>query len=574
MILNDFENKVGPSDSSIQNETVFVMDSNKLKDEQSIDNVINQVDCQRPEIDDLIEALQQDERRLTEGEPVSNMAFHAPHINSGTDKKSGLGRTLARRLFPATDEERVGSYIAYRRLLSKLRGAYRSQIAKNNKTNKIRNNPFQQVRAWGNRELFEQLLSSPLSESILNPEPMPVEIAPYDELEPFFTHMRKGEVANGPYQEFSRGAYYNDGRIDMCKQVVGNLYIGELVDSIWENPHVEHFLLGNNVVGDEGAKKIASLMRDGPKASIQTFYLAGNCITEKGTAELASSLATNQQVESLWLKRNPLKAQGVMHIAKMLETNTSVHTLDLVNVGMLDEGAKYLFDSLKKNHTLRTLYIDANGISQVGAQYIADYFEYLKSENRVGLTGLFMGINRIGDIGTKIIANALSGYLHITRLDLSSNRVQNDGLKTLLDACDTLPKLAFLGIGLYKSTSDLGELPNYFDGIGADLFVDFIHRNRTVQVLGISDTNLREWGLDAIANALEKNYTIMELIYHQYRLAVPTHLATRIQGFLERNTRKRLGISAAEFKDGPMRQMKHSDQIGFIDSIYRNNMKD
>ena len=37
----------------------------------------------------------------------------------------------------------------------------------------------------------------------------------------------------------------NDGRIDMCKQVVGRDWIGELVDAIKDSADVEHFLLGN-----------------------------------------------------------------------------------------------------------------------------------------------------------------------------------------------------------------------------------------------------------------------------------------------------------------------------------------
>ncbi|GGA43592.1 hypothetical protein CYANOKiyG1_62220 [Okeania sp. KiyG1] len=133
---------------------------------------------------------------------------------------------------------------------------------------------------------------------------------------------------------------------------MGDLYIGNLVESIWENPHVEHFLLGNNIVGDEGARKIASLASDRSTPQIKTYYLAGNCLTEKGAAELANALASDRHAESLWLKRNPLKVGGVAHIAKMLEQNTSIQTLDLVSVGMLDEGVKVLSKRWLKTRAL------------------------------------------------------------------------------------------------------------------------------------------------------------------------------------------------------------------------------
>ncbi len=526
-----------------------------------------------PNIEAIAAQIQEAERLLSEGKPVSDIGEQVPRINGGEDKRSGLGRKLARQLFPCTEEDRIGSYIAYGKLLSRLRGAYKSQVAETNSKDKGQD-PYRQARMFGHRHLFEELLAAPLSHQILEPQPMPVEIAPYHELEPFFTYMRKGEAASQPCQEFTRGAYYDDGRVDMCKQVVGHRYIGDLVDSVRDNPHVEHFLLGNNIVGDEGASKIASLMGDGPKSQIKTYYLAGNCFTAKGAAELANALCQNGEAESLWLKRNPLKAKGVAHLAKMLEQNESLQTLDLVNVGMLDEGVKYLFQSLRQNHSLKTIYLDANGITEKGASYIADYFEYLKAENRQGLTGLFMAINRLGDPGVERIANAIAGYSHLTRLDLSSNRIQNHGLKLLLKQCNTLPQLIYLGIGLYKSTSDLEELPNYFDGPGADFIAHFIRTNRTVQVLGMMNVNIREDGLEVIADALEENHLLLDLVYHQFRFPLTDKLEKRIQNLLARNIRERLGISVHEFQQNIKREIKHSNGISFIDSIYRNNMKD
>lgn len=519
----------------------------------------------------LVGQIREDERRLSVGEPVGNIAFDVPRINSGADKRSGLGRKLARQLFPSADEDRVGSYIAYGRLLSQLRSAYRSQVAEAD-TGKEESDRYRQARMLGGRDIFEQLLCEPLSDAILNPLPMPVEIAPYEELEPFFTHMKTGEAASQPCQAFIRGAYYDDGRIDMCKQVVGDRYIGNLVESIRNNPHVEHFLLGNNIVGDEGAGEIAALAREDYTPHIKTYYLAGNCLTEKGAAKLAEALKGDRHAESLWLKRNPLKVGGVAQIAKMLEQNSSLETLDLVNVGMLDEGVKVLFASLKKNRTLRRLYIDANGISEAGARYIADYFDTLKSENRKGLTGLFMAMNRLGDIGAEAIANAISGYSHLRQLDLSSNRIQNAGLKTLLKQCKMLPELVYLGLGLYKSTSDLKELPNYFDGIGADLIADFIRSNDTVQILGLRDTNIREGGFALIADALAENQALLELYCEQFRSQLPKELENHIRFLLEGNIRSRLGISVQEFQSTIKREIKHSDRIRFIDSIYRNNM--
>jgi Ran GTPase-activating protein (RanGAP) involved in mRNA processing and transport len=524
-------------------------------------------------IQEIAAQLKQEEQFLKEGRMISDYALKLPTLNGAEDKKTQLAHKIARFLFPTEDQDRVHSYIAYSKLLSKLRAAYRQQIQQQAALEQIENlkqEKFREARKFGQRQIFESLLDAPISDLILNPTPMPVETAPLDELTPFFAHLKQGQVAEKDCVEFLRGAYYNDGRIDMCKQVVGSDWISELIDSIEGNANVEHFLLGNNIVGDRGAAKIAALIQSESSPAIKTYYLAGNCFTAKGAAKLSNALQQNHLVESVWLKRNPLKIEGVRQIAKMLEVNQSLQTLDLVNVGMLDGGTKILFESLKKNKSLRTLYIDANGITVEGARYIADYFEYLKQNEQIGLTGLFMAINRLGDRGVKILAEAISSYPHLKRLDVSSNRIQNSGLAVLLEKMNTLPQLIYLGIGLYKSTSDLGELPNYFDGEGAEIIANAIKTNQTLQVMDIKDVNLRDGGLNAIAEALEHNTTLLDLSYAQFQYSIPEQIATKISNYLARNLQKQLGMEIAEFRRTRLREIKHTNQIGFIDSIYRN----
>ena len=524
-------------------------------------------------IPEIAKKLQQEAKLLETGRLVSNYALELPTLNGAEDKKTHLAHKLARFLFPTEDKDRVHSYIAYGKLLSKLRAAYREQVKQQAALEQIENaqqDKFRQARKFGQRQIFESLLDEPISDLILNPIPMPVEVAPLDELTPFFTYLKEGKAAEKECVKFVRGAYYNDGRIDMCKQVVGSDWISELVDSIKSNANVKHFLLGNNIVGDRGASKIAALIESESSPAIKTYYLAGNCFTAEGAAKLGNAFKQNHTVESLWLKRNPLKIEGVRQIAQMLEVNQSLRTLDLVNVGMLDAGVKILFESLKQNKSLRTLYIDANGITSVGARYIAEYFEYLKQTKQIGLTGLFMAINRLGDKGVKIIANAISNYPHLKRLDFSSNRIQNSGLTVLLEKINTLPQLSYLGIGLYKSTSDLRELPNYFDGEGAEIIANFLQTNKTVRVMEIKDVNLRDGGLSAIAEALEQNTTLLDLSYAQFQYSIPETVTAKITHYLARNVKQQLGMELAEFRRTRLREIKHTNQIGFIDSIYRN----
>lgn len=67
-----------------------------------------------------------------------------------------------------------------------------------------------------------------------------------------------------------------DGRLDLCKMVVGKTGIKPLLDSMEGNDSVKRLLLGNNVVGDYGAKFISEFINKGSK--LTTWYIAGNDI--------------------------------------------------------------------------------------------------------------------------------------------------------------------------------------------------------------------------------------------------------------------------------------------------------
>ncbi|MEL6198344.1 MAG: hypothetical protein AAFT19_10880, partial [Pseudomonadota bacterium] len=205
-------------------------------------------------------------------------------------------------------------------------------------------NPFRAARAPGARALYDALKAVPLSRAVTSPEAMPVVTAPADELAPVFDHIGRGERAAGP--AFPRGATFADGRLDMCKQVVGPEFIGGLTAAVRRGgaaTGIEHFLIGNNVVGDGGAREIAAMLCDAGAPRLKTLYLAGNALGPKGAWALSDALAGDRSVRSLWLKRNPIGPEGGAAIGALLARNATIETLDLVNTGLLDEGVEAVF---------------------------------------------------------------------------------------------------------------------------------------------------------------------------------------------------------------------------------------
>lgn len=458
-------------------------------------------------------------------------------------------------------DEKSSSYIKFYYILKSLKLKYISQI------NELINNKYELLEKRLNlRKNYCLLKNKPVSDAIKYPKPMDVKIPDNELFEPIFDYIKNGnEMVELKEFENGRGACF-DKRVDFCKQVVPN--INDLMNAMVNNPNIEHFELGNNVVGLEGAKAIASFIENKHKPKIKTWYLAGNYIIEKGIELIANALKTYPHTESLWLKRNMIGVKGTKHLGEMLEVNNNIEILDLHNTAIYDEGVQYLFESLKKNTGLRFLYLDANNITPEGCVYIADYFDYLVDNNLKGITSLYLSINRIDDEGAITLSKSISKYQYMERLSLGSNRIGNDGAKIVLECFKNHPNLKLLDLGYYKSTFDMGELPNNINNECIPIISDFIKNNKSVQIFSIMNNNINKF--EDITDALEENDSILQFYYSQHMYKAHKSIKDRIKSKLDENIIK-LGYDINNIKK-VVRKIKHGDKIEYIDSIYRNNM--
>ncbi len=529
--------------------------------------------------------LQLDFSAYKNGQKISSCANWAPHLYTLIDKQTQLAHQIAILLYPTDNQEDIVSsivietvnnkirrYILYRRLIVNLRRAYRQQTEIKPIPKVF--TPYQQARLTGDREIYYQLQQiEEIPDVILNPKPMPVDVAPLQELLPFFDFLQSNQPVIDSENEslsFMRGTQFSDGRMDLCKQVVGEPWIGQLMDSLVNNQHIKHFLLGNNIVDTVGAKAIANFISNPHQNQIETWYLAGNRINAQGIELIGKALQTDQHCKALWLKRNPIKAMGSKHLGNLLKHNQYLEILDLDNTGLLDEGMADLFDGLKHNRSLDLLYLEANGITSRGAKHIANYFDHLTKLQQTGISSLYCGINRLGDEGIAMIAESLQDYHHLKRLSFSSNRLAYQGLKILLERLENHSNLIYLNLGLYKSTSDMHELPNNFGDESVPLLANFIETNNNVQIMSFRDANISLEGLEQLAEAIQSNHHLLMLDYEQLGLKKPQTLIDKINNKLAENIHNTYGVSMNTFRLQHLRYLKHTEAVHHIDSIYRN----
>lgn len=386
--------------------------------------------------------------------------------------------------------------------------------------------------------------SGPYADNMVNPKPMPVDVTNPDEFLPFFEYLRNAEQPPDDHATFIRGTMFSDGRMDLCKQVVGPISIGSLCDVVSNAKIVKHFLLGNNVAlqdhEEDGAHAISSVMRG--STPIETWYLAGNCIGPKGISIIADALCENTSCESLWLKRNPIGPDGARSLNTMLRKNDTLRVLDLHNCALGDEGLANLFEHPHEIKGLRHVYLDANCIENLHGHDTGDFLDWCAIGN---LKSLSLSINRLKDDQIIALCNALESCKSLKRLCLSSTHLGNDAVrhihKMLLSGC--WPNLVSLDLGTYKSSGDMGEHSgNFFNDDVITEITDIITKSH----LKYFDIYLSKISYDKLGE-LPKNDK------------------------MSMHTGNKLSYNIVHDKD-VLRIIRHGKRVVHIDSIYRGKM--
>jgi hypothetical protein len=504
---------------------------------------------------------------------VSAAGMFAPRTSSQYDKKhrnTRIARYIAFKIYYETGKvkEELHAIVQYTRLISLLSKIYVKQYIKNY----LDNNKHKLLRILDHdKRNWCELKKKKLSCAITQPAAMEVEIAEYDELKDFFDYLKSdGDIAVNsvrvePCMEFKRGALYEDKRMDLCKQVVGPTHIGSLMNSLETNNQVEHFLLGNNIIGTVGGEEIGKYLEK--RHNMKTWYLAGNNLDSEGIKPIVDGLLNDTVCEQLWLKRNPLKAAGIKEIARLMKVNKTIKILDLQNTAVFDEGLIYLMSSLKSNRTLDYLYLDGNGITEHGAEPIVDYFKYLKENNLKGITSLWIGMNKLFDDGVEKIVKELKDYKLLERFCVCSNGLTEKCIDTIVDSFVNHPSLIVLDLGMYKATGDLGMITNNIGDEGIKKLAPLIENNKKIKFMSVLMNGITADGLDQVVESIEKNDSMLYFEYRQYNINYDGKKYNRIRTKLEEN-KKNEGSSLL-----PLRTLKHGENVKYVNSIYRNNSK-
>ncbi|KAH8706502.1 hypothetical protein BGZ61DRAFT_531683 [Ilyonectria robusta] len=462
-------------------------------------------------------------------------------------------------------------------------------------------------------------VKNPISLNGVQAIPMPVQVSHEADLAPFLGHLEKGgtfelddtnqgfELDEGrgePYYgvkgaEFRKGVVYEDGRMDLCKMVVGPDHIGKLMDSLRPNTFVRHFLLGNNIIGPVGAREVANFIEDLPDR-IDTWYLAGNCIDGPSFRILVDAMVQSDAITNVWLKRNPLGSDASEDIFRLITGAKNLRTLDLDQTELSNRGVADLFTRLVAHEmpegsklSLQHIYMNGNGISTEAARAIGAFL----ASPHCGLTSIYLSSNPLGDEGVEALAATVPKAPYLTRLFLQSVGVSTKGAIAICKAVTGHTSLESFDLGQAYTTYDLGQAYNFIEDEAVPAICELITTKSRLAYLNFGHCPITPPGLKTISEAVLQSPTLVYYTAYSilpdptltpatFRPAVDTHLAdptTRTKPQIEldkavrdhqaANVQARYGkdMSFTRFMEEERRWLV-SDRVDVrkIDSVYRN----
>jgi hypothetical protein len=126
----------------------------------------------------------------------------------------------------------------------------------------------------GSHDLVSNYISAPTAE--------PVAPCPVEQLDEMIHWLEKNEditATQEPRIDFIRGSILGKTTqgggtsVDLCKQVVGPKGIKPILDAVSKNSHIDRFLLGNNIIGNEGGQVIADFIVSERSKNVYNFYV-------------------------------------------------------------------------------------------------------------------------------------------------------------------------------------------------------------------------------------------------------------------------------------------------------------
>lgn len=208
---------------------------------------------------------------------------------------------------------------------------------------------------------------------------------------------------------------------------------------------IKRFDISMNPLGKEGGLMLVSLVQSSP--NLLELFMGDTEADIDVLVSLAAVLRRHPSQLAVLDVQNPristLQEDHTVHLGKMMRNNTTIRELYLGKQRMRDEGARQLVDFLLENKMLRVLDLRCNELGAVSAYCLGTLLAHGSQ-----LVSLNLSCNRIGEKdnvdGAKALAEGLVHNSHLEHLDLNHNELCCQALSLLGEALQRSTKLVSL----------------------------------------------------------------------------------------------------------------------------------
>eukprot|EP00985_Skeletonema_marinoi_P014347 scaffold7266_cov121-Skeletonema_marinoi.AAC.9 len=246
------------------------------------------------------------------------------------------------------------------------------------------------------------------------------------------------------------------------------------------------------------ARNIASLL--GQQSSLKCLSFEEADLGDEGLLKIAATLSTQPQIQELNFYANNIGRNGSVALGNVLEElrNPNLATLDLGYNDIDDEGLHALVAGLINCRNLTSFCLSDNElITEAGLKSLSALFQ--SDHCRLECLDLD-GLNMDND-GVAVLSTGLASLPTLKKLDLSSNRIGDQGLQALVGLvnCCNIEDLSFARNVLAVSVSGLRSLG------------ETVQRATRLKSLNLRSNAINDEGLQALADGMTTRCSLTKL---------------------------------------------------------------
>lgn len=292
-------------------------------------------------------------------------------------------------------------------------------------------------------------------------------------------------------------------KIDLRRSELREDSLEFISESLYLSNNIRELILEKNKLDCKCAIILSKVIKS-PYVNIISIALNENIIGDEGCKHLADSLSIKYT--------NTINSNSSINCKKISNNIKSIKTIGLYDNRIDNLGAKYIGDMFNINNTLEYFNIGKNIFSYEGLKYLIEGLS-----NNVNLKMIGLEFLEINDYGASLFKNLLLLNKSLIGINLSNNRIGDEGFKDIckgLEDNNTLIKLAIR--------------KNCISNLGATCLSKTLLVNDTLENIYLQRNSISNDGCKSIILSLEHNSVVKDIhmyensIYHDMKIYIKT----------------------------------------------------